>query len=102
MHDFRAIRCRHRQRQLGGPQVVHLALQVQRNAKLGAVRPKVGLINADGSVDLYFGPTASAGKEKNWVKTSPGMAWFALLRAYGPLKPYFDRSWVLPDNEKMK
>ena len=47
-------------------------------------------------------PTAPAGKEKNWVKTSPGKAWFALFRAYGPLKPFFDRSWVLPDIEQVK
>jgi hypothetical protein len=28
--------------------------------------------NADGSVDLYYGPTAPKGKEKNWVQTIPG------------------------------
>ncbi len=27
--------------------------------------------NADGSVDLYFGPKAPAGKEKNWIQTVP-------------------------------
>lgn len=47
-------------------------------------------------------PTAPAGKEKNWIKTSPGKASFALFRAYGPLKRFFDRSWVLPDIEKVK
>ncbi len=71
------------------------------------LKPSVGSnlpleVNPDGSVDLYFGPTAPVGKEKNWVKTSPGKAWFALFRAYGPLKPFFDRSWVLPDIEKVK
>jgi len=60
------------------------------------------LINADGSVDLYFSPSAPAGKEKNWVKTTPGKTWFMYFRAYGPLKPFFDRSWVLPDIEKVK
>lgn len=29
-------------------------------------------MNSDGSVDLYFGPTAPKGKEKNWIKTIPG------------------------------
>jgi hypothetical protein len=71
------------------------------------LKPSVGsnlplLVSPDGSVDLYFSPVAQAGKEKNWVKTSPGKAWFALFRAYGPLKPFFDRSWVLPDIEKVK
>ena len=27
--------------------------------------------NADGSVDVYFGPKAPAGKESNWVPTNP-------------------------------
>ena len=27
--------------------------------------------NADGSIDVYFGPTAPAGKESNWVPTDP-------------------------------
>jgi hypothetical protein len=55
--------------------------------------------NADGSVDVYVGPTAPAGFEQNWVQTRPGKAWFAYFRLYGPLEPYFDRSWKLPDIE---
>jgi hypothetical protein len=55
--------------------------------------------NADGSVDIYVGPTAPAGFEKNWVQTNPGKAWFAYFRFYGPLEPYFNRSWKLPDIE---
>ena len=34
------------------------------------------LTNADGSVDLYFGPKAPAGKEVNWIQTVPGKGWF--------------------------
>ncbi|MFO1398112.1 MAG: DUF1254 domain-containing protein [Burkholderiales bacterium] len=49
--------------------------------------------NADGSVDLYFGPKAPAGKANNWVQTIPGEAWFTILRLYGPLEPWFDKSW---------
>ena len=28
--------------------------------------------NADGSVDVWFGPKAPAGFEQNWVQTIPG------------------------------
>ena len=51
------------------------------------------LVNADGSVDVYFGPKAPAGKEPNWVQTIPGKGWNTLLRLYGPLEPWFDKTW---------
>jgi hypothetical protein len=49
--------------------------------------------NAYGSVDVYFGPKAPAGKENNWVQTLPGKGWNTVLRLYGPLEPYFDKTW---------
>jgi hypothetical protein len=49
--------------------------------------------NADGSVDLYIGPEAPKGKEKNWIPTAPGRGWFGLFRLYAPTEAYFDRSW---------
>lgn len=59
--------------------------------------------NPDGSVDLYFGPAAPAGKpEANWIKTLSGKGWFTYFRLYGPTQSYFDRSWVLPDIEPLK
>jgi hypothetical protein len=60
------------------------------------------LKNADGSIDVYVGPGAPAGKEKNWIPSVPGKAWFAYLRLYGPLQPYFDRAFALPDFEQVK
>lgn len=60
------------------------------------------LKNADGSIDVYVGPDAPAGKEKNWIPSVPGKAWFAYLRLYGPLQPYFDRAFALPDFEQVK
>jgi hypothetical protein len=57
--------------------------------------------NADGSVDLFFGPKPPEGKEKNWVPTIPGRGWFAYFRFYAPTEAYFDRSWQLPDIEKV-
>ncbi len=53
--------------------------------------------NQDGSVDLYFGPKAPEGKEKNWIPTVPGKGWFGYFRFYAPTRAYFDRSWQLPD-----
>ena len=57
--------------------------------------------NDDGSVDIYTGPTAPAGFEKNWIPTVPGKNWFAYFRFYQPTEPYFDRSWPLPDFEQV-
>ncbi len=49
--------------------------------------------NADGSYDVYFGPEAPEGKEGNWLETIPGKSWFAILRMYGPLEPWIDKTW---------
>ncbi|MEE4272257.1 MAG: DUF1254 domain-containing protein [Thermoanaerobaculales bacterium] len=49
--------------------------------------------NADGSYDLYFGPKAPAGKESNWLATAPGKSWFMILRMYGPLEPWINKTW---------
>jgi hypothetical protein len=53
--------------------------------------------NEDGSIDLYFGPEAPEGREEQWVQTNPGVGFFLYFRWYGPLEPYFDKSWRLPD-----
>ena len=58
--------------------------------------------NADGSVDVYFGPKAPAGKESNWVPTKAGGQFEVLFRLYGPEKPFFDKTWKLPDIEPVK
>jgi len=58
--------------------------------------------NADGSVDIYFGPTPPKGFEKNWIPTVSGHAWFAYFRLYAPMEGYFDKSWPLPDIEMVK
>jgi Protein of unknown function (DUF1214) len=52
--------------------------------------------NADGSVDIYFGPKAPTGKESNWVPTKSGGLFEVLFRLYGPEKPLFDKTWKLP------
>src|SRR5262249_3636071 len=57
--------------------------------------------NADGSVDAFFGPSAPAAKESNWVPTN-GRDFEVLFRLYGPEKPLFDKTWTLPDIEEVK
>lgn len=58
-------------------------------------------MNADGSIDVYFGPSAPASKDKNWIKTLPGKGWFTYIRFYGPLEPFFDQTWKPEDIVKV-
>ena len=57
--------------------------------------------NADGSVDIYFGPAAPAGKDTNWVPTDPARKFELMFRAYAPTKALFEKSWVLSDVEQV-
>jgi hypothetical protein len=57
--------------------------------------------NADGSVDIWFGSKAPAGKETNWVPTDPDRRFELMFRLYGPTKALFDKRWTLPDVEKV-
>ena len=59
-------------------------------------------VNADGSVDVYFGPRAPEGKEKNWLPTNPDKGFFLVFRFYGPLEGYIDKTWVLNDLELVR
>jgi hypothetical protein len=56
--------------------------------------------NADGSTDLYFGPTAPTDKESNWVPTRAAGRFEVIFRFYGPEKSLFEKTWKLPDIEK--
>jgi hypothetical protein len=55
----------------------------------------------DGSYDIYFSPSAPAGKEKNWIQTDPGKGWFTYIRLYGPLEPFFEQTWRPDDIVKV-
>jgi hypothetical protein len=57
--------------------------------------------NDDGSVDLYLGPKAPEGYENNWVQTLPNRGWWVWFRFYSPKEAFFDKSWQLPDFEKI-
>jgi hypothetical protein len=67
-----------------------------------ASNDKVVQTNADGSVDIYFGPKAPADKQSNWVPTDPTRRFEVLFRLYGPKKELFDKRWKLPDIEEVE
>jgi hypothetical protein len=73
--------------------------QTRSQLQTGQPFPTVGsqskglTANADGSYDLYFGPRAPEGKEGNWLQTLPGKSWFTILRMYGPLEPWINKTW---------
>jgi hypothetical protein len=57
--------------------------------------------NADGSTELFLGPTAPAGKAGNWLRTVPGKGYFAILRLYSPTEAAINRTWKPGDIEKV-
>ena len=60
------------------------------------------IVNDDGSIDLYFGPKAPAGKEANWIQTVPGKGWFSVLRLYSPTEAWYDKTWRPGEIELVK
>jgi len=73
----------------------------QKLAGLDSLNPSVKP-NADGSYTMWFGPRAPEGKEGNWIQTMPGKSYHVLLRLYGPLQPWFDKTWKPGDFELVK
>jgi hypothetical protein len=75
---------------------------IRNMARSGRSSQSPGLqTNADGSVDIWFAPRAPEGKESNWVPTSASGKFEVLFRFYGPEKPVFDKTWMLPDIERI-
>jgi hypothetical protein len=58
--------------------------------------------NADGSLDIYFGPTPPPQGEDNWIKTRADEGFFMYFRFYGPLEPFYDKSWKVNNVELIK
>ncbi len=56
--------------------------------------------NADGSLTLYVGPTAPDGLESNWIPTG-GKRPLPAFRFYGPEEPFYDRTFKMPDFERV-
>jgi hypothetical protein len=74
------------------PQTRSMLQTDQQFPSMSSLRKGV-IINPDSSVDIYFGPKAPPGKEANWIQTIPGKGWFVGFRLYGPLEPWFDKTW---------
>jgi hypothetical protein len=58
-------------------------------------------VNEDGSVDIYFGKSAPKGLDSNWIPNA-GEDFFLMFRFYGPEQGSFDKSFKLPDPEKIE
>jgi len=86
------------QQLLGGDDVRHPDPQFPAVVSL----TKGLVVNADKSVDVYFGPKAPAGKENNWMQTMPGKGWNTIFRLYSPLEPWFDKTWRPGEIELVK
>ena len=75
---------------------------IQTDQDRAALRSLFELKNASGKMtELYFGPKAPAGKEAQWIKTTPGKGWFAYFRIYGPEKAAFEGKWKPGDFEEV-
>lgn len=73
----------------------------QKSAGLDSNNPSIQA-NKGGSYTIWFGPKAPKGHESNWVQTMPGKGYSVLLRLYGPLQPWFDKTWRPGDFELVK
>jgi hypothetical protein len=53
--------------------------------------------NADGSVDLFFGPKAPSAGKSNWIPTDPEGQFEIMFRFYAPQKALMEKTWRLTD-----
>lgn len=74
---------------------------IRESSRQGRSSQSPGLaVNADGSVDLDFGPSAPQGRETNWIPTVAGRKFELLARFYGPEPALFQKTWQLNDIER--
>ena len=70
----------------------------QQEAGLDSNSPSVKS-NDDESYTVWFGPKAPEGHDGNWIQTISGKSYNVILRLYGPLEPWFDKTWKPGDLE---
>ena len=63
---------------------------------------ETGPCRINGNPDAALTAVAPAGKEGNWIQTMPGKSFNTLIRLYGPLQPWFDKTWKPGDLELVK
>ena len=51
---------------------------------------------------LFFPSGTMANQTAIWIQTTPGKGWFAILRLYSPLEPFFTKEWRLSEIEPVK
>ena len=76
-------------------------LQTPRSAVPALSSLRGALPAEDGGTEILFGPEPPGGQTANWIQTAPGKAWFVILRLYGPLEPWFERSWRPSELERI-
>jgi hypothetical protein len=72
---------------------------IRESPQLGVDSYQAVQKNPDGSIDVYFGPSAPVGREANWVYTAFGKPWFTFFRFYGPDQALFEKRWRLGEIE---
>lgn len=73
----------------------------ERMPGIGGRRPGLQR-NRDGSIDVWFGPQAPAGRETNWVQTRPEKGWTLVLRLFGPTDAWYGKAWRPGEIEPLK
>ena len=60
----------------------------------------IPVVNADGSVDVFFGPTRRPkATRRTGCRTGSDKGFFVVFRFYGPTEGYIEKTWVLNDFE---
>ena len=60
-------------------------------------------INANGSIDIYFGPQKPSDvAASNWIQTVDDRDFLVALRLYGTGVEFYDQSWKPDDVVKVK
>ena len=54
-------------------------------------------VNADGSVDVYFGPQMPQGRRRTGSRPSPARGGSRSSASTAPLEPLYDKTWKLED-----
>jgi hypothetical protein len=59
-------------------------------------------VNSDGSVDIWFGPEISSGREHNWIQTIKKRDWYAIIRLYDIKNKLTVKDWAPGHIEQVK